>query len=138
MPRTAKKAQDSALSADQLRAALMLANGESQVAIAEKIGVNPCTISRWSRHNNDFRAKVNEFLLDIENSMKNRLRALSFDALATVEEIMHNPSHRAEDRLKAAKIILDRLEPKPEQIGPVTAQEIERADQREALISEWF
>jgi hypothetical protein len=47
------------LTADQRRAAVLLAQGRMQYEVAEEIGVNPRTISRWTA-NESFRSIIKE------------------------------------------------------------------------------
>ncbi len=85
------------------QAALMLANGQSAVAIAKSIGTTPETISRW-KMSPEFLAQINEHQSERLHIAREQLRASAKKAAETVNALMDSPTESI--RLKAAISIL--------------------------------
>jgi hypothetical protein len=135
MPNNRKDPQtsaNSAISEAQNRAIAMAALGETGRDIANALGVNESTVSRW-KQTPEFQAGVNAIQHQGREVAIAKLRILAEKAVNTIEDVMVSPSSPPGDRLKAAAIVLDRLglDTVPE-VGPTDPQVIVRQAEYEA------
>lgn len=133
-PKNATKARKSRLSANQLKAAGMLANGDRYIVVAERLDIDAETLRRW-RQSTAFKAKVADLQLvqaeEIQFSLKANGRAVSENlrlAIATCKSIMENPEAKDSDRISAARTAFDmalRLLPNVEPPDTIEAADTE-------------
>jgi len=86
----------------------MLASGESNISIAEKLSVAPETISKW-RGDLAFQSELNSILKATQEAAIARLHSLSTTALETIEKIMVDKEAPHKDRLTASVKVLELL-----------------------------
>lgn len=91
-------------------AALRTAGGARARDIAKELEVRPETVSRW-RQEPAFQAFVAHYRREILQAAADRMRSLTNKAVATIEGILDNPDAPPEDRLRAAKLILEQTKP---------------------------
>lgn len=91
-------------------AAIRTAEGMKACDIAKQLEVRPETVSRW-RQEPAFAALVAHYRRDILQGAADRIRDLTGKAVATIEAILDNPDAPPEDRLRAAKLILEQTKP---------------------------
>ncbi len=72
-------------------AAFLLARGMLGKDVAKEVGVTPETISHW-KHDKHFLALMNEYKLEIVESLREKLRLIAGKALATLDHLMDNGS----------------------------------------------
>jgi len=116
------------LSPQHRRAISLLAQGMSNKAAAEELGLAPETVSRW-KSDFDFKAALNELLQENQRAQQERLRALSSTALTTIETIMTDSTTPAKDRLTAALKVLELTQIAPEKIGSSNADVLAKEDE---------
>ena len=93
------------LKANQIKAALLLSNGESVTSTADKIGVTRVTIHRWLNDNNEFVAYLNSLKNEQLEAARTAIQSSASLAVLTLTEIIKTSSNDAV-RLAACKEIL--------------------------------
>jgi transposase-like protein len=95
---------DSALTEAQERAALLLASGAKACDVADEIGVDESTVSRW-RRKAAFVARVKAHQADAQAEIMARMGDLVHEALDVIETLLVYP-HDKNLQLRAAGLIL--------------------------------
>lgn len=119
------------LSEVQNRAALQIAMGRTGRAVAAELGVNEATLSGW-RQSAQFRARVNEILIDAQSAVRHKLTHAANIALDTLVKIMSSPTSSDRDKLSAAGMVLNIVAPTPTNPGPTTGKAILEAEAAQA------
>lgn len=91
------------------RAALLIAEGWSQVRVAEKIEYTPQTLSKWCKHDEEFMARVEILRADITKQANERLAESlpeAVDAIISIAKHGGTPGVVA-SRLRAAMYIVE-------------------------------
>lgn len=103
------------LTVQQQNAIDLLVTGCSDREVAEKVGVNRSTITRWRLYHPAFRAELNAQRAALWSIAKEKLRSLILDAVDLLTEEMSNPEdeHRIEIALALIKMVKlgEHLEP---------------------------
>lgn len=94
----------STLRSKQQKAVILFAAGEPKEAVAEKVGVELKTISKWLE-NSEFQYKIDKEKQAAHERFLSGFRRLEPKATHILEDIMENSDNPA-DRLKAAEIVL--------------------------------
>lgn len=118
------------LSEQQILAAGMVATGKSGREVSAILEVGESTVSRW-RQMPVFQSYVNGLLKEHEESVRNRLRALSDKALTTIENVMASPKASPADQLRAALAVLDKVS--GHEVGSTNAAVIAREQTLKAV-----
>lgn len=133
------------LSPQQREAAGLLAAGLVQREVAERLGVNRLTITRWLRRE-DFTEAVSRQREELHAAREaavaqecadamSGLRQLVAPALAVLREVLQDRDASARDRLRAAEVVLRRIVPELSAVqvsASVEVTDAERARLREA------
>ena len=98
---------ETGLTAQQERAAFMLATGAGAQAVADELEVHRSTLWKW-RQSAAFRAYYNQLLSDIRENVKCGLVGLYKEALDTVRDCLNSDDE--ELALKTAWRIIERAE----------------------------
>jgi hypothetical protein len=91
-------------------AAIRTAEGIRVGVIAKALDVRPETVSRW-RQEPAFVALVAHYRREILQGAADRMRSLTNKAVQTVESILDAADAAPEDKLRAAKLILEQTKP---------------------------
>ena len=86
---------------------ILLANGETCAAIAERFGVGKATAIRW-KDDPGTRERIEEIHAELRRAAVARGKALLRKAVAVVEEVLADDEQPGPVRLKAAEIVFDR------------------------------
>ncbi|MGB5567753.1 MAG: hypothetical protein WBM81_00495 [Sedimenticolaceae bacterium] len=95
------------LTGKHIRAAAIIASGESKQHAAHEIGVTPQTISEWCA-DSDFEAALNRFKWDILDEARDRMRGLSGVAVNTLAKLLSDDTKDA-IRLQAIRVVLQHI-----------------------------
>ncbi len=118
------------------RAIDLLITGKKNFEIAEELGVDKVTVSRW-RSDYVFQAEMNQRLKDNTQHTQDRLRALADTALATIETVMAD-SNDDKARLQAAFKVLEMAQVKvPTSIGSTNPRALQRDDEMNKALDEF-
>ncbi|MBM3136767.1 MAG: helix-turn-helix domain-containing protein [Chloroflexi bacterium] len=101
------------LDGKQEKALEMILQGEKDVAIAERLGINRTTIYRWRKHDSEFMEALDERQTLMREAARQGLMDLMDTALETVKEALSNGDSRT--RLQAARMVLDMLNVKKQE-----------------------
>jgi|GEM_PF-4400909 len=96
-------------------AALMLSQGMTNKAVAEKLGIAPETVSRW-RSEAGFQDIIQQLLDESRDAAKNRIIQLSSKALDTIESVLTSSEASAKDKLTAAFKVIEIIQIEPKEI----------------------
>ena len=88
------------------KAILLMAEGQTNKAIAESLKVAPETVSSW-RGDYDFKAALNKLLQANNQYQQDKIRTMATTALDTIENLMNDSECPPKDRLTAALKILE-------------------------------
>ncbi|MFL5330719.1 MAG: hypothetical protein ACJ8C4_17605 [Gemmataceae bacterium] len=133
------------LTTQQLSAVDSLASGKIDSDVAKELNLSRTTVWRWRTYDPDFQAALNARRQEIWAASGDKLRALTTQALAVIEETFKDPTNPG--RLKAAIELLRLTRPEglaptgptdPEQIVRERTQAIrehspDRMDLRDAI-----
>lgn len=89
----------------QEQAAVLMASGETPTAVADKLGINRCTIYKWF-DNVAFQCYYNRQCQDLKAEVENSVLGLCRSAFATLRELMSTGNEST--RLKACIWIMER------------------------------
>lgn len=121
------------LSAQQLQAVELDAQGCSGVEIARQLGIDPTTVCRW-RARADFKAAANELLHQAREGLEHRLQGLAVRAANTLDDALSGkPGYSGSDRIRAAGMVLELLKLEGVKPGPRTPEGVERQQDFEFL-----
>jgi transposase-like protein len=127
------------LKVNQIKAALLLSNGESVTSTADKIGVTRVTIHRWLNDNNEFVAYLNSLKNEQLEAARTAIQSSASLAVLTLTEIIKTSSNDTV-RLAACKEILamsgltkDSLSLYAWGVGPETAAEVRAKKKSDAM-----
>ncbi len=101
------------LTAKQQKAAVLLAEGETGVAVAKQVKVTPQTIVQW-RKKHLFQAAFNLHRQNIIDASREAVRAGIHKASVTLLELLDDSDPKV--KLQAAKLFLDKTD-SPEMVG---------------------
>lgn len=96
------------LTAKQRQAVQLIAQGFSRTAIAQMVGVDPGTLSRWRRLP-DFESDVNDLLQETEREVAQTLSAVRLAAAERLCLLIQSPYSNV--ALKAVTFVLARMPP---------------------------
>jgi len=113
------------LTAQNHRAIELLAAGNNGKDTAEKLNLTQETISRW-RGDFDFRARLNDILMDNQEAVGERLRQLSTLALETLEITLKDDQTPARDKITASLKVLELAKVTPQKIGSSDAKTLQK------------
>ena len=127
------------LKVNQIKAALLLSNGESVTSTADKIGVTRVTIHRWLNDNNEFVAYLNSLKNEQLEAARTAIQSSASLAVLTLTEIIKTSSNDTV-RLAACKEILamsgltkDSLSLYAWGVGPETSAEVRAKKKSDAM-----
>lgn len=89
----------------QEQAAVLMASGETLTAVADKLGINRCTLYKWL-DNVAFQCYYNRQCQDVKAEVKNGILGLCGNAFDAVRNILANGNENT--RLKAAIWIMEK------------------------------
>jgi len=98
----------SALTPDQTRAAIALAQGRTVTAAADSIGVHRSTLYNWFKEDPAFRCAVDEIRRERFERVKDEMRDMENLALARVRRILEDNAVAPAIQLRAAMLVLNR------------------------------
>jgi hypothetical protein len=96
--------EESGLTPQQELAVDLFAVGRTGAQVAEAVGVNPATVSKWLNHNREFREALRERRREQWQQWQSRLLALVPEALDAVATLLRDGA--TQDRRWAAQYIL--------------------------------
>ena len=102
-----KKTGDYDLNPRQAKALPLVLSGMSNVAVAEALGVNPCTVSEWINHSQNFKQALSAETDKVLDRARRKLAATVVDAVNTLADTVRTGSGSA-NRTKAAITVLDK------------------------------
>ena len=85
----ADRTRQDVLTAAQASAAELVAEGKNDTKVGEAVGVTRQTVNGWRRTNPAFIAAVNLHRREMYADSRERLRALSLEAVGVLEDAMH-------------------------------------------------
>jgi hypothetical protein len=97
-----------ALTSEQTRAAIALAQGRTVTATADAIGVHRSTLYNWFKEDPAFRRAVDEIRRERYERLNDEMRDLESLALSRVRRILEEDSAPAAIQLRAAMLVLNR------------------------------
>ncbi len=108
----------------KLAAAEAILTGSNITTAAEKAGVHRNTVSRWAKHDLEFRAIITELRAGTVRITTDRIAGLAETAVDTLAEICKDPEAKGSDRVSAAKAILERVTPDDPTDTPLNPRDI--------------
>jgi len=97
-----------ALTPEQTRAAIALAQGATVTAAADSVGIHRSTLYNWFKDDPAFRCAVEEIRRERYERIKDQMRELETLALSRVRRILEDDSAPAAIQLRAAILVLNR------------------------------
>jgi hypothetical protein len=119
------------LSPQQARLLTELAAGATVTEAANRAGVHRATAHRWLV-DAAFVAEYNRLRAEVDDAMRESVRALAVRSLVVVREVLDDPAAGAQARLKAAFGVLALASQLPP-VGPVDPVEVALRRRREGL-----
>jgi hypothetical protein len=90
---THKESQLFTLSVKQLNAIDPIVAGSNDREVAEKVGVERETVTRWRLYHPAFRAELNKRRKEVLESSLDKMRTLVPKSLETIEEVLSDPAN---------------------------------------------
>ncbi len=94
------------LSAKQLRALTLLANGCSAEQVGDMVKVSKGTVHNWKSQNREFRSQLEATQLHIYQEGIQQLKCLVAGATSTLRSVMADPDAASRDKITAARTVL--------------------------------
>lgn len=109
----------------QIQVITRLAGGDSITAAAGQTGIDRGTVHRWLSQDAAFVAELNRVKTDQLMTVRTELRQLASKAVATIRELLTDPTVAEGIRLKAAEMILSTVGGfDVEKVGPTDADKV--------------
>lgn len=115
MSRSARASTEKAsagLKPRQLKALSLIIAGHSLQEVADQLGITRQTVSKWSNHNEEFRAELSELKEQARDELANMLPGTSAHMLVRLRKIASDTPNAV--ALEAIKYFFERFEPKRE------------------------
>lgn len=136
-PQIQPQSEFDALSEVQHRAAHLISSGVSYRSVADRLGINPCTLSEWQKRP-AFRAEINKLLKDAREATQRRLVIASQVALETLIGICTKEDASDRDKITAASQILNLVKPSAVEPQSADPEILKERDAVDLMIEKWL